>query len=62
MERKERVNQRNQQVKTYFRDLEEKHPQWKYSALLDETAKRFPPLSPATIAAIIREQGIYQSV
>jgi hypothetical protein len=59
MTREQRLNYRNIQVRNYFSELEKKHPQWKLSALLEETAKRFPPISPSTVSAIIRKNGIY---
>ncbi|WP_407846957.1 hypothetical protein [Chryseobacterium sp. KCF3-3] len=59
MTRKERLNYRNEKVREFFTNLERKHPQWKLSALLEETASQFPPISPATVSAILKEQGTY---
>ena len=61
MTREQRLNYRNIQVRNYFSELEKKHPQWKLSALLEETARRFPPISPSTVSSIIRKNGIYAS-
>lgn len=58
--RKQRLQARNRAVREYFAELEKKHPQWKLSALLEETANRFPPISSATVAAILRCSGVYQ--
>jgi len=60
MGRKERLRQRNERVREYFSQLEKKHPQWKLSALLEETAKQFPPISSTTVSAILKQRGIYQ--
>jgi hypothetical protein len=59
--RKQRIQLRNQRVKEYFNDLEKKHPQWKLSALLEETANHFPPIAPATVSAILKESGSYSA-
>lgn len=57
--RKERIRLRNQKVRQIFTELERKHPQWKLSALLEETAKQVPPISAATVSAIIKQYGVY---
>ncbi|WP_092737945.1 hypothetical protein [Riemerella columbipharyngis] len=59
MSRKERIRLRNQKVRQVFYELENKHPQWKISALLEETARRVPPISANTVAAIVKQYGIY---
>ena len=59
MTRKERLNYRNEKVRAFFMSLEIKHPEWKLSALLEKTASEFPPISPATVSAILKEQGTY---
>ena len=59
MTRKERIRERNQKVRECFSELEKKHPQWKLSALLEEVAKEFLPLSANTISAILKETGSY---
>jgi len=59
MNRKERLRLRNNKVREVFAALEKKHPQWKLSALLEETARRVPPISVVTVTAIIKGYGIY---
>lgn len=59
MTRKERIQLRNDKVRKYFSDLEKKHPQWKLSALLEDTAYQFPPISSATVSAILKQSGSY---
>lgn len=59
MSRQERIKSRNKLVRDHFADLEKKYPQWKLSALLEETAKKFPPISSNTVSAIIRRNGVY---
>lgn len=53
--RKQRLEYRDAKVKEYFKNLEKKHPQWKLSALLEDTAHNFPPLASSTISAILRK-------
>lgn len=57
--RTERIQQRNKRVREYFTELERKNPQWKLSALLEDTASRFPPISTATVSAILKQTGTY---
>ena len=59
MTRKERLFYRNAKVREYFSALEKKHPQWKLSYILEETAKAFPPISAATVSAILKQYGAY---
>lgn len=59
-ERMLRRQKRDQQVREFFTNLEKKHPQWRLSALLEETAERFPPIAPNTVADIINKSGIYK--
>ena len=59
MNRKERLKLRNEKVREIFSALERKHPQWKLSALLEETARQVPPIAPATVSAILKGYGIY---
>ncbi len=59
MTRKDRIKTRNEKVRDYFSNLEKKYPQWKLSALLEETANQFLPISPATVSAILKESGCY---
>ncbi len=53
--RKQRLEYRDAKVKEYFKALEKKHPRWKLSALLEDTAHNFPPLASSTISAILRK-------
>lgn len=59
MSRNERIRLRNNKVREIFSALERKHPQWKLSALLEETARQVPPIAPATVSAILKGYGIY---
>ena len=59
MSRKERLALRNKKVREFFENLERKHPQWKLSALLEETANQFPPISSTTVSAILKKNGAY---
>ena len=59
MSREERLRLRNQKVRRVFSELERKHPQWKLSALLEETARQVTPISTTTVSAIIKQYGIY---
>lgn len=59
MSRKERLALRNNKVREVFTALERKYPQWKLSALLEETARQVPPISPATVSAILKQYGTY---
>lgn len=54
-----RVRLRNDMVRKFFTELEAKNPQWKLTALLEETANTFPPISVNTVSAIIRKTGVY---
>lgn len=56
MNRKERLKYRNEQLKIYFAELEKKNPQWTLSALLEETANKFPPISTQTVAVILKQR------
>ena len=59
MSREERLRLRNQKVRRVFSELERKHPRWKLSALLEETARQVPPISTTTVSAILKGYGIY---
>ncbi|MFW2137119.1 hypothetical protein ACK2M7_12710 [Chryseobacterium sp. TY4] len=59
-EKTQRRLKRDEQVRKYFTQLEEKHPQWRLQALLEKTAERFPPISTATVSAILNKSGIYK--
>lgn len=59
MSRNERIRLRNNKVREVFSALERKYPQWKLSALLEETARQVPPIAPATVSAILKGYGIY---
>lgn len=58
MSRPDRIKARNQKIRDYFSSLERKHPQWRWDALLQEAEKEFF-LSPRTIDAIIKFEGVY---
>ncbi|AYO58205.1 hypothetical protein CO230_08760 [Chryseobacterium sp. 6424] len=59
-EKTKRRQKRDEQVRQYFAELEAKYPQWRLDALLDKTAERFPPISAATVSAILNKSGIYK--
>lgn len=59
MQRKERLIQRNNQVRKQFYDLLSKNPKWRIDAVIDEVAKKFF-LSSRTVDAIINYEGIYK--
>lgn len=50
--KRQRTIDRNLTVQKRFEDLQAKHPQWRYDALLDVLAKEFF-LAPATINHIL---------
>lgn len=58
MERKERLRQRNQKIRKFIADLEQKHPEWRFDAVVKEAAKNFF-LAGRTIEAILRKEGVY---
>ena len=62
MTRKDRIHRRNESVREFFSFLEKKHPQWKLSALLEDTAKNFPPISSSTVSAILKQSGTYKTI
>lgn len=61
MTKQERLTKRNQLVRSFFSKLEEKHPEWRYDALVSKTAEAFLPLSNTTIMAIIQRKAPYQN-
>jgi hypothetical protein len=58
MTRKERLTQRNDNVRQEFNKLTRKNPQWRIDALIDAVADKFF-LAPRTVTAIISHEGIY---
>ncbi len=58
MRRKERLQKRNEQVRKLFSKLSKKHPEWRVDVLIDKVADQWC-LSPRTIEAILRGEGIY---
>jgi hypothetical protein len=58
MTRKERLNERNNQVRKLFYALQEKNPKWRIDAIIEEVGnKSF--LANRTVEAIIKYEGIY---
>lgn len=58
MTRKERLDERNKQVRKMFYDLQEKNKKWRIDAVIEEVAcKMF--LASRTVEAIIKYEGIY---
>jgi hypothetical protein len=58
MTRKERLNERNAQVRKMFYDLHAKNKKWRVDAVIEEVAiKMF--LATRTVEAIIKYEGIY---
>ena len=58
MTRKERLQLRNDKVRTLFSQHCQKHPQWRVDAVIQEIVK-VVFLSPRTIEGILRCEGIY---
>jgi len=61
MTRKERLNERNAQVRKMFYDLHAKNKKWRVDAVIEEVAgKMF--LATRTVEAIIKYEGIYGDI
>lgn len=58
MTRKERLTERNNQVRKLFYDLQQKNPKWRIDAVVEEVAKK-SFLSKRTVDAIINHEGTY---
>ncbi|MEO2064477.1 MAG: hypothetical protein ABGW97_15955 [Christiangramia sp.] len=58
MSRPERLKRRNSKVRDFISSLEKKHPQWRFDAVVEETADNFF-ISPRTVEAILRREGVY---
>ncbi|QYS86318.1 hypothetical protein JJC03_15570 [Flavobacterium oreochromis] len=56
--RKQRLTERNSQVRKLFYDLLAKNPKWRIDAVIEEVAKKVF-LSNRTVEAIINYEGIY---
>ena len=56
--RKQRLIDRNSQVRKLFYDLMAKNPKWRIDAVIEEVAKKVF-LSNRTVEAIINHEGIY---
>lgn len=50
---RERLKKRNQAVMKTYAELDKKHPQWRYDAIIEKVADRFF-LAPKTVDQIIR--------
>lgn len=58
MTRKERLTERNNQVRKLFYDLQTKNPKWRIDAIIEEVGnKSF--LANRTVEAIVKYEGIY---
>jgi len=53
-----RIEIRNEKVRRFFSELEQKYPQWRISALEEKTADHFF-ISERTVRAILKGVGIY---
>lgn len=60
MEKNKRLQQRNDKVRKYFIELEQKYPQWRISALESNTANKFF-ISERTVRAILKGGGVYSN-
>jgi hypothetical protein len=58
MTRKERLAQRNSQVRKLFYDLQAKNSRWRIDAVIEEVGNKMF-LSSRTVEAIIKHEGIY---
>ncbi len=58
MTRKERLNERDTQVRKMFYDSQSKNSKWRIDAVIDEVAEKMF-LSSRTVEAIIKYEGIY---
>ncbi|AMA48974.1 hypothetical protein [Flavobacterium covae] len=56
--RKQRLTERNSQVRKLFYDILAKNPKWRVDAVIEEVAKKVF-LSNRTVDAIINYEGIY---
>lgn len=48
----ELITERNQRIRNRFKELCEKHPQWRYDAILEQISREFY-ITTSTIAKII---------
>lgn len=60
MTRKQRLHLRNEKVRNLFDQLSSKNPNWRVDAIIAEIVKVIY-LSPRTIEAILRGEGIYEA-
>jgi hypothetical protein len=58
MTRKERLTERNNQVRKLFYDTQQKNPKWRVDAVIEEVANKMF-LSNRTVDAIIKYEGTY---
>ncbi len=58
MNRPNRIKLRNDKLRQYIAELEKKHPQWRWDALLSDTADKFF-LAERTVDGIVRREGCY---
>ena len=58
MKRSERIKARNNNIRNLFTKISDKNPNWRYDAIVDNVAKEYF-LSPRTIEAILKGEGIY---
>lgn len=56
--RAQRLKERNTKVKKLFMQMSRKNPNWRTEALIDAVAKTMY-LSPRTVEAILKGEGIY---
>ena len=58
MSRPDRLQKRSEVIRKYISQLEKKHPQWRWDALLEEAESVFF-LAPRTIDAILKKEPPY---
>lgn len=58
MTQKERTCKRNTKLKRFFASLQKKHPKWRWSALINDTAEQFN-IAPHTVTSILKSRGYY---
>jgi len=56
--RQDRLNKRNEKVRSLFDSISDKNPKWRIDAVIEEIEK-VVFISPRTIEAILRGEGIY---
>ncbi len=58
MTRQDRLQKRNDKIRSLFENLAKKNPQWRFNALINEVANTMY-LAPRTVIAILKGEGNY---